>query len=183
MRDKFCASGGDLCYYPLLYKALEETKHYDLILELGMGHGSTPLLNEYCTKNERMLFSFDYNKEWRNKFDPILNEFHKSHLVTDWKTVYSVYPDASVIFIDQSPGEERKETIKAYQHTKGILVIHDTEPTGAGDYRVRPLFPLFKYVAEVCTEGAWATALSNEIDITKWNGEVFGGYTIKGGIQ
>lgn len=181
MREKFCASGGDLCYYPLLYKALEETK--GLVLEMGMGHGSTPLLNEYCAKNERRLKSFDYNKEWQVKFDNILNSYHKSYLVEHWKSIYTIFPDASVIFIDQSPGEERKETIKAYQHTKGILVIHDTEPTGAGDYRVRPLFPLFKYVAEVCTAGAWATALSNEIDITKWDEEVFGDYIIKGGIQ
>jgi hypothetical protein len=57
-------------------------------------------------------------------------------------------------------------------------VIHDTEPIGAGDYQVRPLFSKFKYKVEVQTDGAWATALSNEIDITKWIGERFGDYTI-----
>lgn len=176
MKEKFCASGGDLCYYPLLYKALEETK--GAVLELGMGHGSTPLLNEYATKNRRELYSFDYNEEWRSKFDNLINKNHASYLVKDWNEVYKNFKDASVIFIDQSPGEERKETIKAYQHTKGILVIHDTEPTGAGDYQVRPLFPLFKYKVEVQTAGAWATALSNEIDITKWVGETFKDYTI-----
>lgn len=176
MKDKFCASGGDLCYYPLLYKALESTKGE--VLEFGMGHGSTPLLNEYCTTKKRPLQSFDFNEEWRKKFDSILNKNHVSWLVTDWKEIYKQIPDAGVIFIDQSPGEERKETIKAYQHTKGILVIHDTEPTGAGDYQVRPLFNLFKYKVEVQTDGAWATALSNDIDITKWVGETFKDYTI-----
>lgn len=176
MRDQFCASGGDLCYYPLLFKALEATEGD--VLEFGMGHGSTPLLNKYCNLNKRSLFSFDYNEEWRVKFNDILGEYHTSELVKDWKEVYKNYTDAPVIFIDQSPGEERKETIKNYANTTGILVIHDTEPTGAGDYQMRQHFGMFKYKVEVKTAGAWATALSNEIDITKWNGELFGGYTI-----
>lgn len=176
MRDKFCASGGDLAYYPLLFKALESTE--GSVMELGMGWGSTPLLNEYCTKKKRTLLSFDYNQEWRSKFDNLLNKYHSSQLVTDWNKVYESYPSASVIFIDQSPGEERKVTIDRYKDTTGILVIHDTEPTGAGDYQVRPLFSQFKYKVEVQTDGAWATALSNEIDITKWVGETFGDYVI-----
>ena len=177
MREKFIGNGGgDLAYYPLLFKALESTDGE--VLEFGMGHGSTPLLNEYATKSERTLKSFDYNEEWRVKFDNLLNEYHQSDLVKDWKMVYASIKDASVIFIDQSPGEERKETIQNYKDTTGILVIHDTEPTGAGDYQMRQYFNLFKYKVEVKTEGAWATALSNEIDITKWDGEVFGGYTI-----
>lgn len=176
MKEQFLGNGGgDLCYYPLLFKALEDTT--GLILELGMGYGSTPLLNQYCTQNERFLKSFDYNEEWRTKFDDILNEEHTSQLVTNWQSVYDEYKDASVIFIDQSPGEERKHTIEAYKHTTGILVIHDTEPTGAGDYRVRPLFPMFKYKVEVQTAGAWATALSNNHDLSKWVG-AFGQYTI-----
>ena len=176
IKQKFeSASGGDLCYYPLLYMALISTE--GIVFELGMGHGSTPLLNEYCTLNQRILSSFDYNQEWRIKFDKLINEVHTSFLVEDWNEVYEEFPDASVIFIDQSPGEERKNSILAYQHTKGILVIHDTEPTGAGDYQVRQHFSKFKYVVEVQTEGAWATALSNEIDITNWKGK-FGNYAI-----
>lgn len=176
MRKLFEASGGDLCYYPLLYKALEETT--EEVVEFGMGWGSTPLLNEYCTKNKRILESYDFNEEWRSKFDNILNKHHSSYLVENWADIYAEIKDAAVIFIDQSPGEERKETIRAYKDTKGILVIHDTEPTGVGDYRVRPLFHLFKYKVEVQTEGAWATALSNDYDLTKWIGETFGDYKI-----
>jgi len=176
MRKKFCASGGDFAYYPLLFKAMESTE--GSVLELGMGFGSTPLLNEYSKKNKRRLLSFDYNEEWRSKFDKILNKLHTSELVTDWSKVYNDNEDASVIFIDQSPGEERRVTIERYKNTTGILVIHDTEPIGLGDYKVRPLFDLFKYKVEVQTDGAWATALSQEIDITKWVGETFGDYTI-----
>lgn len=148
-----------------------------MVLEFGMGYGSTPLLSKYCKKNKRQLLSFDYNEEWRGKFDNILNKYHQSFLVKDWKDIYMTYADAPVILIDQSPGEERKHTIIAYEHTKGILVIHDTEPNGAGDYRVRPLFNRFKYKVEVQTEGAWATALSNEHDLIKWKGKI-GNYDI-----
>lgn len=170
-------SGGDLCYYPLLYKAIKETKKGN-VLEFGMGHGSTPLLNKWCTKYKRNLFSYDFNEEWREKFNSLLNKLHVSDLVLDWNTVYQTHLDASVIFVDQSPGEERKHSLVTYQHTKGIVVIHDSEPTGAGDYRVRELFNLYKYKVDVPTAGAWATALSNEYDLTKWVGAI-GNYTIQ----
>lgn len=176
MKEKFKSSGGDLCYYPLLYKALESTK--GAVLEMGMGFGSTPLLNEYCKKKARKLFSFDFNLSWKEKFDDLLHEDHKSFLIKDWDDVFNNYSDASLIFIDHSPGERRKVDLELFKDTKGIVVIHDTEPTGAGDYRVRPLFNLYKYVVEVQTEGAWATALSNEIDITKWVGQKFFDYQI-----
>jgi hypothetical protein len=173
MNEFKTASGGDLCYYPLLFKALEETKGD--VLELGMGHGSTPILNKYC--KARKLYYFDFNKEWRDKFLNLESENHKSFLITDWDYVFNNHADASVIFIDQSPGERRKRDLELFKNTKGIVVIHDTEPTGAGDYRARPLFHLYKYVVEVQTEGAWATALSNEYDLTKWIGK-FNNYNI-----
>lgn len=176
MKELFKASGGDLCYYPLLYKALQETKGD--VLEMGMGFGSTPLLNEYCKKKARKLYSFDFNLGWKEKFDHLLSDSHQSFLVKDWDCVFNNHADASLIFIDQSPGERRKIDLELFRNTKGIVVIHDTEPTGAGDYRVRPLFHHYRYVVEVQTEGAWATALSNEIDITKWIGEKFFDYTI-----
>lgn len=177
MRDKFIGNGGgDLSYYPLLFKALEATKGF--VLEFGMGYGSTPLLNEYCKKNQRYLFSFDYNEEWRVKFNPILNKYHSSELVTYWPSVYDKYKDAGVIFIDQSPGEERKETILAYKYTKGILVIHDTEKASDHGYQMRQHFKHFKYIVEVNTVGTGATALSNEIAINQWDGEQFGDYMI-----
>ena len=173
-RKKFTPTNNDLSYYPLLFMALESKKGE--VLELGTGHGSTVLLHDYCSK--RGLWSFDEKSEWLNKFTHLETDNHKLSLATDWRLIKSNHPNVDVIFIDHAPGEDRKQMILDFKDTKGIIVCHDTEPAADYGYQMRQHFPLFKYKAEVKTDGAWATALSNEINITKWVGEKFGNYTI-----
>ena len=48
------------------------------------------------------------------------------------------------------------------------MVIHDTEPKGAGNYGYDKIWHLFKYIKHDNTHGAWATIVSNVIDVTKW---------------
>jgi len=148
----------------LLWPALEATKHIGLpVLELGCGNGSTPYLQKYCSDNELRLGSFDFDKEWADKFD--------ANYISNWDDIIfdSHY---SVVLVDHSPGEHRKEALKKLTHSK-IIIIHDSEPAGwnASDYQVREQFGLFKYVFDLKSEepeGAWATALSNTIDVTKF---------------
>jgi hypothetical protein len=162
-------TNNDLSYYPLLHKAITETK--GTIIECGMGHGSTPNLYSECSDR---VISYETNQEWKDKFKA------NSFLITDWIKVMEDNMNASVIFIDQAPGEIRKDCIKYLFNKgyKGIIVAHDTEPTGAGDYQMRQYFGLFKYKVEVQTTGAWATALSNEVDLTSWVGLKYGDYVI-----
>lgn len=188
MKERFIPTNNDLSYYPLLYKALQETNHTrGSIVEMGCGHGSTPLLHDYAMRYKRNLFSYETEKEWIEKFEGTANEYHKFYLLCRecWNVCSNTNPNPAVVFIDHAPGERRKEDLLLFKNQADIIVIHDTEPTGAGDYRVRPLFIQFKYVVEVMSNapnpheaGAWATALSNKIDITKWIGEKFGNYKI-----
>jgi hypothetical protein len=148
----------------LLWPALEATKHLKLpVLELGCGDGSTPFLRKYCEANGLELFSYDYNKDWSGKY----NVPH----VTNWDNI-PWRKEYSVALIDESPGEHRKESIRLLMHVK-VLVVHDSEPKGwnASDYQVRPVFDKFKYVLdyESPKPGAWATALSNFINVTKFD--------------
>lgn len=180
MRPRFIPTNNDLSYYPLLYKALESTNGD--IIEMGCGHGSTPLLHDYATEAKRHLLSFETEKEWLVKFEETANEYHKFYHVCRecWDVCSKMNPSPSVVFIDHAPGERRKYDLVLFKDKAQIIVIHDSEPTGAGDYQVRQHFPEFKYVVEVATDGAWATALSNTIDITIWTGERFGEYLISG---
>lgn len=167
----------DLSYYPLLKEALDETK--GTVIECGTGHGSTPPLHKYCVENARMLYSFETDMNWLKKFEHFNEATHKLWLISDWRDVYTNHSSADVIFVDHAPGEDRKLMITDFLDTKGIIVVHDTE-LGQADhgYRVRALFKNFKYVVEVRTNGAWANALSNEIDITKWIGKKYGEFEI-----
>lgn len=172
----------DLSYYPLLKEAIDYFKGEDSghLIECGTGHGSTQLLHDYIGKaHDFVLHSFETDKNWLSKFTHLENDYHKLHLVTDWRNVFKCHSNADIIFVDHAPGEDRKLMIMDFIDTKGIIVVHDTE-LGQADhgYRTRATFKHFKYVVEVRTSGAWANALSNEIDITKWIGRKYGNYEI-----
>lgn len=155
----------------LLWEALEATKYLKLpVMELGSGYGSTPFLRQYTKDNGLDFYSYDYNKEWAEKTGAthVENWDTLPHSINAWINEYSV------VLIDESPGEHRKESLKTLsQGQVKIIVIHDSEIKGwnSSDYQVRPLFSNFKYMKDLQSEykgGAWATALSNEIDVTKF---------------
>lgn len=145
----------------LLWEALERTKASKApVLELGCGDGSTPFLKAYCAANGLELFSYDYNADWAAKFGA-------TH-VTNWATQAPWRKEFSVALVDESPGEHRKESLKLLHHV-AIVVIHDSEPAGwnSSDYQVRGQIEKFKYVRDLpgSTGGAWASMMSNFIDI------------------
>lgn len=150
---------------PLLWQALEATKHLKLpVLELGAGENSTPFLRSYCSDSDLNFRSYDSNHEWARKMGVYFNDGNWDHL-NCWNIKWSV------CLLDCAPGEYRKVALMKLQ--ADVIVIHDSEPPGwnASDYKVRPLFPKFKYVKDDVPKekGApWTSALSNIIDVTKW---------------
>lgn len=166
MKSKFSYKTNWNSYLPFLYEALEKTKS-GTVLEYGMGDGSTPILHDYCKAKKRKLKSFDYDKQWAEKFANLASADHKIYVVKDWDEAYD--PDATVVFIDQSPGERRKIDIQKYATSNAIVVVHDTEPAADHGYQMRQYFGLYKYVKDYQTNGAWATVLSNHYNITTFN--------------
>lgn len=155
----------------LLWPALEATndpENNHPVLELGCGDESTPFLKQYCKDNRRILRSFDSNKEWAEKHDSIY--------LPDWDEFQWFYQNQySVVLIDEAPGEHRKVALELFSLHQNfdIIIIHDSEHVGwnSSDYQVRPLFSRFKYVKDLPSEnlgGPWTTALSNHIDVTKF---------------
>lgn len=150
----------------LLWEALQLTDGD--VIEFGSGEGSTPYLRKYCAENNRFFFSYENNLSWAEKT--------KSNFLTDWDCVNYVKID--VLLIDHAPGERRKIDLIKYKDAAKIIVVHDSEPKGwnGSDYGVRELFSQFKYKADVMPihpEGAWATILSNSIDVTSCIGNTF----------
>lgn len=159
----------------LLWQALESTRHsIHPVREMGCGDGSTPFLQDYIDEEahghagSRILMSYDNNEKWAEKFD--------ANFVQNWDDVIRQWLKTSVLFIDHAPGEHRRIALQFFiDHPElfEIIVIHDSEPAGhnASDYQVRELFSNFKYVKdlEAPAPKAWATALSNTIDVTKFD--------------
>ena len=171
-RDRFLPTSFLNSYTPLLYRALQDTT--GPIIECGMGNYSTALLHD----TGRHVISYDTHPEWFNRF-PVSPKVLISP--TEWVTVTrSMKTLASVFFVDQAPGEIREKCIAELSTGfDGIVVAHDTEPAADYGYKMRQHFHKFRYIVEVKTSDAWATALSNTVDVTEWSGDTFGMYTIE----
>jgi hypothetical protein len=143
------------------------------VIELGSGEGSTPLLRQYCTDQQLTFQSFDNNKEWCEKtgaqyidnWDLLIDEASTRH--------------HGLIFIDHAPGERRHLDAIAVANAADVLVLHDTEEGGAGNYMWEKAWPHFKYRLNYNRTGggAGATLVSNKIDVNRFRGLSLGPYT------
>lgn len=141
----------------LLWDALEATSRSMFpVAEFGAGEGSTPYLRQYCQEKGREFFSYESNEEWAEKCG--------SAFIEDWNKA-DIWRYYSVVLIDHAPGEHRHEAIAILKDMAGIIVIHDTEPAATG-YMLDKIWGLFKYRVDFQSDGAWASAVSNSIDLT-----------------
>lgn len=150
----------------LLWPALEATTGD--VVEMGMGQGSTPFLNQYCADGHRHLFSYDNTLSWVHKFEDYAGKYHRMFHVSDWDRISEIHPSPDVVLIDHAPGERRKIDIPRFANTAKIIVAHDTEYEADHGYQMRQEISKFKYSLEYKSPGAWATAMSNFIDVSKW---------------
>lgn len=159
-------------YKPMLWEALQCTDGD--VLELGMGDGSTSLLHDYCKENQRRLYSYDSDLEWYRKFEkfrtkPSVTYCHEINYAQDWDNVAEKHREnVGVILADHAPGERRKHDVALFCNIAKVIVCHDTEPQSDHGYRFSLVWPLLKYVRHFEGSGAWASAASNFIDVTKW---------------
>jgi hypothetical protein len=158
-------------YRPFLFAALLSTT--GPVLELGMGHGSTPILHEFCKDTNRLLCSWDSDPAWVSKFTSFESPLHKV-LCCDgnWDNPQIDLPPSgkwSVVLIDHAPGERRKVDIERLAHKAEIIIAHDTEPDADGGYKMQGPLNSFLYKAEfvnqIAIEGAWSTMVSNTINV------------------
>jgi len=151
---------------PLLWWALKQTKgQTEPVLEMGCGEGSTPYLMQYLKTDKRKLISYDYSKEWADKYN--------ANHVTDWDAIE--HENYSVILIDHSPGERRHLDVIKLANKCDYMIIHDSEPAATG-YMLDKVWHLFPFRRNLKTEGAWATIVSTKHEIPEI---IIKGFTIE----
>lgn len=185
LKDQFFKEGisGWNNHLPLLWVALENTDGD--VVEMGCGDGSTNQLARYCKAKGRKMFSFELDAKWLERFKGLESDTHKLSIVdnADWTGIHANHSNASVVLIDHTPGEDRGFRLKQFEDNQGVIVCHDSEPRPCGGNYGWD-FSTWKYVIHVAvpmngeTNGTWATAVSNTVDLTKFKGQVFGNYTI-----
>lgn len=111
-------------YIPALMTAIVMSE--GPVLELGVGHFSTPLLHAVCGALGRKLYSVEENLEWYQAFEKYNNGL-LWHAVT--RSNYSEAPREfkwGVVFIDQSPGGKcRADAFDRYLPISNFVIVHD----------------------------------------------------------
>lgn len=156
---------------PLLWFALELTDgDNDPVGEFGSGIDSTNYLRFYCQYRERMFYSYDNHKKWGDRWG--------SKFVDDWLDPV-LYRKSSVVLIDQGPAEERHHSIWMLRNDAKILVVHDTEPVNSNSYQLFKIWSFFKYRINLRGPNIWTAALSNHIDLTKFDQTLIGNFKLE----
>lgn len=119
------------------------------IMELGVGHYSTPLL--HYMRGNRLALSIESDLQWYKFFydrygssDDDRHEFlyTEKRLISD--VLSSMSGEWDVVFIDNSPASDRKKCIEVLRGRAAFLVVHDSEPE-AEAYGWDGIFDTFKY--------------------------------------
>lgn len=169
-------------YRPLLRMALDATDSEVVtgcsggpVLELGCGDGSTAWLDKICEEQNRKLFSLDHKPEYIIPYAHLRSPRHRIELAETWDRLEVERPPSewgdrwSVALVDHAPGERRIVDIRRLADKCDILVIHDTQHGQArAGYGYDAIWSLFKYIKHDDRLPEWATAVSNFVDVTKW---------------
>lgn len=141
---------------PLLYLSLKNTD--GLVIELGSGFGSTPLLQDYCNDTNREFTTYETNKEWSEKTGSVYTD-----------TYFKEIGQIGLLFIDCAPAEIRKELIKKWVNESKVIVVHDSEKSSQFCYGLEPTLTQFKYRLDYEPVGKpHTTIISNEINVCDW---------------
>lgn len=136
-----------------------------LMVELGVGWYSTPILHEIATAQQRRLITFDNNNDWLSQFRGLSNEWHQLHLLGWWGDM-PLEERYGMVFVDQGQPIEREYSIRRMIDRTDVFVMHDTEEGFA--YGYERTLPMFKYVYTDKSQIAWTSIASNTVDVTDW---------------
>ena len=135
------------------------------VLELGMGDGSTPILNRVAVLCDRLVCSYDHIAAWVEKYQGLRGPQHRIELVTSYDDCPIEETRWAVAFVDHAPEGRRVIDLARLVQVTQVIVVHDTEHP---DYGYDRIFGLFKYRLDYKTHVPWTSLLSNHIDVSGW---------------
>lgn len=112
------------------------------VLELGVGHFSTPQLHALLYSKFQILISADDNEGWINEFKKYYDPERHRLLLVDYKEAIPLFAKErwGVAFIDHSPGgENRAAAFKALIEVSDYVVMHDAQKDAENFQAVEPM--------------------------------------------
>lgn len=98
------------------------------VLELGVGHFSTPVLHAYCLAAQRNLVSVEGDPEWFHKFKSRYDCSGHRFLIGDYDKLVPELAKQQwgVVLIDNSPGGQRRASdFRSLINCSEFVVVHD----------------------------------------------------------
>lgn len=154
-------------YRPLLAAVVHGTT--GPVLELGAGRWSTPLLAELCGP-QRAFLSIETDATWAMAAALAAPSALVLRAAT-WDAALSWLdtigpPQWGVVFVDLSPGHDRRRAVERLRARAQVVVVHDTEPDKYYAYHFDGEFwQGFKHVLHDDRLPVWTTAASDELDL------------------
>ena len=109
---------------------LDNLKSNSVILELGVGNGSSPLMYEFCKNNpDSTVVSFETDAAWFEqmfaKYGDLPNYIF--NLIEDWNDLenHLTQDEYDLVFVDQSPWWARIESINLLKDKSKLFILHD----------------------------------------------------------
>lgn len=101
-----------------------------LILELGVGNGSSPLMYEFCKNNPDATVScFETDADWFEKMFDKYGDLpnYIFNLIEDWKDLetHIEKDEYDLVFVDQSPWSARIDSINLLKDKTKVFILHD----------------------------------------------------------
>jgi hypothetical protein len=113
-----------------LQEELTRLQPKSVVLELGAGEGSSPLMYEYCKNNPTSkVISFESDVSWYEsmfeKYGDLPNYIF--NLLDDWTKLntYVKQKKLDLVFVDQSPWQARIDSIDSLKTKTNLFIVHD----------------------------------------------------------
>lgn len=133
-----------------------------VILELGSGDYSTPLLHELCRPTKRRLITCDSEESWLTYYLPLVTDWHDLILVKDWDDINGHF---GLVFIDHVT-ERRVVDLRRLKSFTDVFVVHDSEKQRW--YKYGDSFSTFKFRYDYTLYTKRTTLLSDKINVANF---------------
>lgn len=140
------------------------------MLELGVGHFSTPTLYYVAKITGRYALSVETSREWYDFFaDQFSSDSHK-FFCTDNRLISTCFEEYygekhwDVVLVDNGPSTDRVSCIEMLRKKAKYIIVHDSE-SAAVAYDWSNIFETFKYKYYWDFYGNGTTVVSDEMEI------------------
>jgi hypothetical protein len=129
---------GYYTHRPFLQRELDKLGPDSLVIELGVGDGSSLLLHEFAKKNPNCkVMGFETNPDWHeSQKQKYQLDNYIFYLLSDYSELGNILTDGTdvydLVFVDNAPWISRIQCIGTLESQTSVFVVHDYDYFNSG---------------------------------------------------